>query len=102
MRLLVLALLIACGRTEPAPDPNIHTITLAPDEPPLPEAPGSAEVNDSCRVCHSSRYLTSQPKLPRKTWTAEVEKMRTIYGASVPDAAAPKIVDYLVQVNGTE
>jgi len=96
-------LLVACGHTDatPAPpDPSVHTVNIVPDEPPLPDGPGSAEVNASCRTCHSSRYLTSQPRLPRKTWTAEVEKMRTAYGAPVPDAGP--IVDYLVRVNGTE
>jgi len=43
-------LLVACGHTDatPAPpDPSVHTVNIVPDEPPLPDGPGSAEVNAS-------------------------------------------------------
>lgn len=100
----ILFFALACGRTEaaPAPDPNVHTVVLPSDEPPLPDGPGKADVDMACHSCHSSRYLTSQPKLSRKAWTAEVDKMRAAYGAPIEDASAPKIVDYLVSANGTE
>ena len=50
--------------------------------------------------CHTPRYVLEQPPLPRKTWQAEVDKMRKTYGAPVPDEDVPPIVDYLVAVRG--
>lgn len=107
MRLLAgitLALVSSCSRPSPAPqpDPLVHTLALPPDlSPELPDAPGRAELYANCLTCHSSRYVASQPRFPRKTWQAEVDKMRSVYGAPVPADDAPKIVDYLVATRGS-
>ena len=82
-----LALLVSCSRaTPPAPptpiDPLVHTLVLPSDlTPELPEGAG-------------------QPRLPRKTWQAEVDKMRNVYGAPVPAEDVGKIVEYLVATHG--
>ena len=47
-----------------------------------------------------ARYALEQPPLPRKTWEAEVDKMRKTYGAPVADEDVPAIVAYLVAVRG--
>jgi hypothetical protein len=100
---VVVVFVLGCHADEPPPpDPNVHTTAITFDEPKLPDAPGKIEVDDACRTCHSARYLLGQPKLSRKAWTAEVDKMKTAYGAPVADAAQPVIVDYLVHVNGVE
>lgn len=96
--------LMACshGSSGPsAPDPQVHVAVL-PDlaAPELPDAPGRAAFVGACSTCHSQRYLLDQPPLSRKTWAAEVDKMRHTYGAPVPDDLAPAIVDYLVAVRG--
>ncbi|HSI36997.1 MAG: hypothetical protein ACAI43_05565 [Phycisphaerae bacterium] len=67
-----------------------------------PEGPGKDVVEVQCGVCHSGRYLTMQPTFPRKTWEAQVEKMRKVFGAPIPDQSVPGIVEYLMKVRGRE
>lgn len=55
---------------------------------------------NNCLICHSARYVTTQPEFPRSVWTKEVKKMVDSYGAKVSDADQAKIVDYLVAVRG--
>jgi hypothetical protein len=96
--LLALAL-VACDRTPDAS--SVRTLTLPSLETAMPDAPGRSEFVGSCRTCHSPRYVLDQPRFPRKTWAAEVEKMKTAYGAPIPPDAQPLIVDYLVAIRGT-
>ncbi|GAC1413584.1 MAG: hypothetical protein NVSMB64_23860 [Candidatus Velthaea sp.] len=61
---------------------------------------GSQLANSYCLTCHSSAYVATQPPLDRAHWAAEVGKMRKAYGATIPDADAEKIADYLADVYG--
>lgn len=63
--------------------------------PELAEGEGKQEVRSFCATCHSTRYVTMQPSLPRATWEAEVSKMMKVYGAPIPEATAKKITVYL-------
>jgi hypothetical protein len=83
-------------------DPNVHVLTLPDDDPPLPDAPGKSITVGSCLTCHSSRYIADQPTFPRKTWVAEVEKMKKTFGAPIDDESVKPIVDYLVATHGRE
>jgi hypothetical protein len=102
MRLLTgtaLVLVASCSRPSPAPqaDSLVHTLTIPADlSPDLPDALGRAELYTNCLTCHSSRYVATQPPFARKTWQAEVDKMRNVYGAPIAADDASKIVDYLV------
>jgi len=101
---IALVLVASCSHPSPAPqaDPLLHMLTLPADmSPELPDAPGRAELYANCLTCHSSRYVASQPRFPRKTWQAEVDKMRSVYGAPVSADDAPKIVDYLAATHGS-
>jgi hypothetical protein len=84
----------------PAGGETIKSIDLPVLPPNLPDAPGRNAVVGSCTICHTPAYVTMQPPFPRKTWEATVEKMRKVYGAPVPDAVVPEIVNYLVAVRG--
>ena len=106
MRLLAIAalLLASCSRPSPAPvaDSLVHTLTLPADlSPDLPDGPGRVELVANCLTCHSSRYVAIQPRFARKTWQAEVDKMRSVYGAPIAAEDAAKIVDYLVATHGS-
>lgn len=81
---------------------NVRTISLPTDEPPLPPGPGREAFYASCVGCHSSRYISNQPRLSRRAWSAEVAKMASVYGAPVSDAERSPIVDYLVSINGRD
>ncbi|MBZ5528456.1 MAG: sulfide dehydrogenase [Acidobacteriia bacterium] len=63
--------------------------------PELAAGEGKVEVEGYCSVCHSTRYITMQPPLPAGAWDATVHKMQKAYGATIPDAAAAKIISYL-------
>ena len=80
----------------------VHTLTLPNEMPYLPDGPGRAAFVGNCLACHSPNYVLNQPRFPRATWTAEVNKMIKVYGAPIaPDMVKP-IVDYLVHFNGQE
>jgi hypothetical protein len=91
----------ACSKSEPAPPASVHTLRLPAENVTLPDAPGRDTLLSGCSTCHSPRYVLDQPPLPRKTWQAEVEKMRATYGAPLVATDVPVIVDYLVSVRGT-
>jgi hypothetical protein len=61
----------------------------------FPSGDGAPEVKAYCNTCHSPRYITTQPPLPAAVWEAEVNKMANTYGASIPDDAKQKIIQYL-------
>lgn len=64
-------------------------LSAAPERPP---AGGDALIRRHCVACHSPDYLTTQPPhMGAAFWTAEVAKMRTVYGAAIPDDAAAAI-----------
>jgi sulfite dehydrogenase (cytochrome) subunit B len=72
------------------------TIALPSDaSPALRPGPGVEAVQRYCVRCHSSAYVAIQPSLTAAQWTAEVTKMRRVFGASIPDDAAATIVQYL-------
>jgi len=107
--LCVVALALgACDRGAPtsapaeATDPSVRTLALPELDPDLPEAPGKSITLASCLTCHSARYIADQPSFPRKTWTAEVDKMIKAYGAPIAPETTKPIVDYLVATHGRE
>lgn len=62
--------------------------------PELPPGEG-ADLVTQCLACHSTRYIVMQPPLSRDQWSAEVTKMVKTYGAEIPEADLPVIVNYL-------
>lgn len=65
--------------------------------------PGSKLVRQHCLACHSADYVVSQPSdSTREYWERTVVKMRTAFGAPIPDGDIPPMVDYLVKNYGTE
>jgi hypothetical protein len=96
---LVMASLITVARAA-VPEPSVHTITLPVVPFELPDAPGRKAVMDRCVACHTTRYITMQPRFTRETWTNEVTKMKKTFGAPVADEQVEEIVNYLVAVRG--
>ena len=67
----------------------------------LKEAPGKAQVEANCSMCHSLDYIPmNSPILDRQGWEASVNKMIKAMGAPVADADVQAIVDYLVSQYG--
>jgi mono/diheme cytochrome c family protein len=60
-------------------------------------------VNARCLICHSADYAATQPpNLPRKTWEAEVTKMKKVYGAPIADDEIATLTDYFAKTYGNE
>lgn len=81
---------------------SVREMTIMPEEISLPQGEGKAEFEMYCGICHSLKYITSQPRFSREVWSAEVYKMIEKYGAPVDSANAEKITSYLVAMNGTQ
>lgn len=79
----------------------VHSITLPVMEVQLKRGPGLDKVATLCNVCHTLRYITMQPPLPKATWSAEVNKMIKVMGAPINEEDAKTIIDYLVMNYGT-
>jgi mono/diheme cytochrome c family protein len=77
-----------------------RAISLPHDEPFAPPGPGRDAFVTACVVCHSTRYITSQPPFSRDTWKGIVQKMIDSYGAHVTPSQAAEIVSYLAATNG--
>lgn len=59
--------------------------------------------NARCLICHSADYVATQPpNLPRKTWEAEVTKMKKVYGAPIADEEIATLTDYFAKAYGNE
>lgn len=76
-------------------DANYSTGQYPLWDPELAAGEGKDTLEADCSLCHSPRLVTMQPPLPAETWVAEVEKMRKVMGASIPDDDAKKIIQYL-------
>lgn len=62
--------------------------------------PNVGVVQANCLICHNADYVYNQANMTRAQWTAEVNKMRAAYKASIGDDDVPKIVDYLMTQRG--
>jgi mono/diheme cytochrome c family protein len=78
---------------------SVTEMTIMPEEVDLPEGAGKAEFVSYCGICHSLKYVLTQPVFTRTTWQAEVHKMVEKYGAPIDSANSDKIVDYIVSIN---
>lgn len=107
--LLVLAVallvLAACGHDSASPasatlPPDFAlrstAITLPDDSGErYPLAPGAEAMDNNCRACHAPAMVLVQPPLPHAVWAKEIDKMRTVFKAPVPEADVPRILAYL-------
>lgn len=92
---------LSAQTTRPAAS-SVHSIPYPMVAPPdLPDGPGKDSFSANCVICHSHRYVLMQPKFSKKVWTAEVDKMRKTYGATIPEDQVPQIIDYLVAIRGS-
>jgi mono/diheme cytochrome c family protein len=82
------------------PSSPVRSISLLHDEAFAPPGPGRDAFVTACIVCHSPRYITSQPPFSRAVWKGIVQKMIDTYGAHITIAQAAEIVDYLAATNG--
>jgi cytochrome c5 len=73
-----------------------QSITMPTDETETwPAGPGDEQVDVNCRACHSPSMVLAQPPLKHDEWVKVIDKMRTVYKASINEADMPQILAYL-------
>ncbi len=95
--------LAASSVTAASPAPPHGPVTIAlPGDAGFAFKPGAGveSAQRYCLTCHSSAYVSTQPVMTRAQWTAEVAKMKAVYGAPIPDDQAAPIVEYLTTTYG--
>jgi hypothetical protein len=78
-------------------------IELPTETATLKAGAGLELANAYCLTCHSAEYITTQPRdKPLAFWKAEVEKMKKVYGAPIPDDQISPIAEYLARSYGAD
>jgi mono/diheme cytochrome c family protein len=76
-------------------------IDLPEETSKLKPGPGADAAAAQCAACHSFDYISTQPPgKPLAFWKAEVEKMKKVYGAPIPDDQIEPIAQYLTRAYG--
>jgi hypothetical protein len=75
------------------------SVALPASETSFPPGEG-AEITGQCLICHSAGMVLRQPPLTRAQWVAEINKMRSAYGAPLPAEQVDRLADYLFRING--
>ena len=88
------------GRNTKASKSAVQEITLPQYPPDIPSGPHVEAFQSHCLLCHSARYVTTQPRFSRGVWEKEVKKMVDVYGAPITAAEQQEIVEYLVAIRG--
>jgi mono/diheme cytochrome c family protein len=84
-----------------APPAVALKIDLPPETATLRPGAGADVAQRQCVTCHSADYVAAQPPgKPLAFWKAEVEKMKKVYGAPIPDDQIAPIAQYLTKAYG--
>ena len=75
-------------------------IELPPGDDVLPDRRNAEAVDRNCLSCHSTETILNQPALSRDVWKAEINKMRTVFGAQIAPDADDDILAYLTTIKG--
>ena len=75
------------------------SVELPVSEASFPPGDG-AEITGQCLICHSAGMVLRQPPLTKDEWTAEINKMRTAFGAPLPAGQVEALARYLYRING--
>jgi cytochrome c5 len=107
MAALVASTLVGESQSPPAAGskPNsgqVERITLPQVPTQIPPGPHVQVYEKNCLICHSVRYVLTQPRFSKTVWQNEVKKMVDAYGASISPEDQALIVEYLVSVKGSE
>lgn len=76
------------------------TATLPDSQHIFPPGAGAEIANSQCMICHSAGMVTRQPALSISVWKSEIIKMRTAYGAPMPEEQVDALAKYLATING--
>ena len=91
------------GRKEmPSRQRAIVKVELPASDESFPPGIGADIASSQCLICHSAGMILTQPPLKKDEWRAEIVKMRSAYGAPIPEDQVEGLADYLKNINGRE
>ena len=100
--LTAVALVPLCSAAQTVPVLKSTKVTLPESTATFPPGPGVDVANADCVACHSVGMIMNQPVMPRAAWEAEVNKMRNVFKAPVPESDVAAITDYLTNIKGSK
>jgi mono/diheme cytochrome c family protein len=80
----------------------IVRVALPENDEPFPPGIGADLAGSQCLICHSAGMVLTQPPLKKDEWRAEIMKMRSAYGAPIPDDQVDALSEYLKDINGRQ
>jgi cytochrome c5 len=80
----------------------IVRVELPAGDEPFPPGVGADIASSQCLICHSAGMILTQPPLKKDEWRAEIIKMRSAYGAPIPDDQVDGLSEYLKNINGRQ
>lgn len=80
----------------------IVKVELPENDAPYPPGVGADIATSQCLICHSAGMVLTQPPLKKDEWRAEIMKMRTVYGAPIPEDQVDGLSEYLTNINGRQ
>ena len=80
----------------------IVRVALPENDEPFPPGIGADLAGSQCLICHSAGMVLTQPPLKKDEWRAEKLKMRSAYGAPIPDDQVDALSEYLKNINGRQ
>jgi mono/diheme cytochrome c family protein len=93
----------ASGKKEvPARQWTVVRVELPASDQSFPPGNGAEIAASQCQICHSAGMILTQPPLKKGEWRAEIMKMRTAYGAPIPEDQVDGLAEYLEQANGRQ
>jgi hypothetical protein len=93
----------ASGKKDAAsPRWAIVRVELPASDESFPPGSGADIATSQCLICHSAGMVLTQPPLKKDEWRAEITKMRSSYGAPIPDDQVDGLLEYLKNINGQQ
>jgi mono/diheme cytochrome c family protein len=80
----------------------IVRVELPAGDEPFPPGVGADIASSQCLICHSAGMVLTQPPLKKDEWRAEIIKMRSAFGAPIPDDQVDGLSEYLKNINGRQ
>jgi mono/diheme cytochrome c family protein len=77
----------------------IVSVELPASDESFPPGVGADIAASQCLICHSAGMVLRQPPLTKEEWRAEITKMRSAYGAPIPDDQVDRLSEYLKSIN---
>jgi mono/diheme cytochrome c family protein len=80
----------------------IVRVELPASDETFPPGVGADIAASQCLICHSAGMVLQQPPLTKSEWRAEIIKMRSAYGAPIPEDQVDGLSEYLKSINGQQ